>query len=140
MRGFIIAILVLLTHCSHQQEKSKPAPTTKTEWYIASKEPVLTYCPVGHRLPEKGVEPEWGTEYIHLADRRTCFFIPPKCPSHRQQAMDMRLASIDASETGMTRSKKFVIKASRPVVGVMAFYILALPDALLLTEWSREGH
>jgi len=137
-RCLFITCLCLLAQCSHRQETSKPAPTAKVEWYIASKEPVLTYCPAGHRLPEKGREPEWGTEYIHLADRRTCFFIPPRCPTHRQQAMDMRLASIDAAETGMTNSKKFVMKASRPVVGVLAFYTLALPDAMGLTEWSEE--
>ncbi len=92
IRFLPITCLVLLTHCAHRQETSKPAPAQKVEWYIASKEP-LTYCPKGQHLPKEGELPEWGAEYIFLADQRTRFYIPPQHPDHRQQALALKLAS-----------------------------------------------
>jgi len=100
MRGFaLITSLALLTQCAHRQEATKPVPTSKVEWYIASKEP-LTYCPKGYKIPVTTDDLHSGEEFIYLSDQRTRFYIPTRHPDprYRQQALALRRASLSDSE------------------------------------------
>lgn len=141
MRSFIlITSLVLLTQCAHRLETSTPAPTSKVEWYIARKEP-LTYCPKGQRLPKKSELPEWGAEYIFLADQRTRFYIPPQHPDHRQQALALKLASNKEPHqlTGGTRqTMKWVATTPLRLAATMAVIATGQGPADIFAQiWER---
>jgi len=141
MRSFLlITSLVLLTQCAHRQETSKQAPAHKVEWYIASKEP-LTYCPKGQRLPKEGELPEWGTEYIFLADRRTRFYIPPQHPHHRQQALALKLASSkEPHQLGKDTQQTMKWVASTPLRLALTMAFVAFgqgPTDIFAQIWER---
>jgi hypothetical protein len=111
----------------------KPDPAAPVDLYVASREP-LTYCPKGHQLPRPDTGERIGAEYVYLADRKTRFYIPHGCMAHRNQALELR----EASKDDLTRTKEHLLAATRPVAGLLGFYLLALPDGLGATAWSDE--
>lgn len=122
---------LLLAQCVHQPVATEPEDPV--EWYVASREP-LTYCPKGHQLPRPGTVEMIGAEYVYLADRKTRFHIPQGCMAHRNQALELR----EASKDDLTRTKEHLLAATRPVAGLLGFYLLVVPDGLGVTPWSDE--
>ncbi len=99
MLGQLIQALLAclwLTQCAHRESAVK-SPPPKVEWYIASKDP-LTYCPKGQHVPQSGSWDAFGAEYVYLSDRSTRFYIPPKYPDHRHQALELRKVSLSESQ------------------------------------------
>jgi hypothetical protein len=127
----MLASSLLQVQCAHRTPT--PQPPVRIEWYVASREP-LTYCPKGHQMPQAGTSEMIGTEYVYLADRKTRFHIPRGCQAHREQALEWR----ENSKDDLTRTKERLLAATRPVAGLLGFYLFALPDGLGATAWSDE--
>ncbi|HBJ83026.1 MAG TPA: hypothetical protein DDZ88_03960 [Verrucomicrobiales bacterium] len=90
-------VCLLLTQCAHFDKKTvEPKVHDRSEWYIASKEP-LTYCPKGRVLP--AANPFEKVTFVYLPDRRTRFYIPPGDKRHQQQALEWRASSPPAPAT-----------------------------------------
>jgi hypothetical protein len=92
MRLGVLGMAALaLVQCSHGPTAARPQ-SPKVEWYIACRQP-LTYCPVGFEPPlHTGTRK--GADYVYLADGQTRFYLPPHLPVAREQALQLRRASL----------------------------------------------
>lgn len=127
---FVILALVFFSQCSHSPLPAV-ATSSKVEWYISAKEPVLTYCPKGASVPVHQGGQSSGEEFVYLADQRTRYYIPPHgYPLHRQQAIALKQASIAASETRLDKTSHLTHKAAKTCFEIAAALILSFMVAV----------
>lgn len=127
--AFVILGLVFFSQCSHSPLPAV-ATSSKVEWYISAKEPVLTYCPKGASVPVHQGGQSSGEEFVYLADQRTRYYIPSHGYTlHRQQAIQLKQASISASETLLDKTGHFTFKAVRKCFEFTVLFILAVGSA-----------
>ncbi|MDP1587582.1 MAG: hypothetical protein Q8M07_07570 [Prosthecobacter sp.] len=104
-----------LTQCAHPKKSASHPVPPDAGWYIASKGP-LTYCPKGSVLPASSRH-EPGA-FVYLAGRRTRFYIPPNAMAHHRQALQMRKASLSASQSHLNSPKNTILWVGKRLLQV----------------------
>lgn len=118
-----------MVSCAERQSSSPPsagkASLEKTNWYVASKEP-LTFCPKGYSLPKSERSYTVG-EYVYLSDRKTRFFIPigkdgARC---RKEALAVRESSLTTEDKMRRRTYNTVEVVSGLLLRLSMFGLAA---------------